>query len=111
MHELVNYGMEGMSRLCDAVVRSARRRVVVGRQAAPWGHKLCRNFKYPLYFLPVPKMGAKSRRDGVIAKCEKSRRAGEDEEREAERESVNIFAAKIRSASLKAFRGCRRRLT
>ena len=23
MHELVNYGMEGMSRLCDAVVRSA----------------------------------------------------------------------------------------
>ena len=23
MHELVNYGMEGMSRLCDAVVRPA----------------------------------------------------------------------------------------
>ena len=23
MHELVNYGMEGTSRLCDAVVRSA----------------------------------------------------------------------------------------
>ena len=23
MHELVNYGMEGMSRLCDAVVPSA----------------------------------------------------------------------------------------
>ena len=44
-------------------------------------------------------MGTTSRRDGVIAKCEKSRRAGEDEEREAERESVNIFAAKIRFAS------------
>ena len=82
-----------------------------GRQAAPWGHKLCRNFKYPLYFLPVPKMGAKSRRDGVIAKCEKSRAPRGEREREREKESVNIFAAKIRSASLKAFRGCRRRLT
>ena len=63
-------------------------------KAAPWGHggTNCVGILSILrYFLPVPKMGTTSRRDGVIAKCEKSR--------QGERESVNIFAAKIRFAS------------
>ena len=67
MHESVNYGMEeGMSRLCDAaVVRSTQRG---GGARQPHGAQTV-----PSYFLPVPKMGTTSRRDGVIAKCEKSR--------------------------------------
>ena len=79
-----------MSRLCDAAAVALRSAVLSG--SSPMGLKLCRNFKYPSYFLPVPKMGTTSRRDGVIAKCEKSRRG------DKERESVNIFAAKIRFA-------------
>ena len=42
MHELVNYGME---RGCHGFVMPSDDRG--GRQGAPWGHKLCRNFKYP----------------------------------------------------------------
>ena len=92
MHESVNYGMEGGARGCRGSVMpppSLSASVLPFCQAAaPWGSNCAGILSIlPSYFLPVPKMGTTSRRDGVIAKCEKSRRG-----RRGERERVSIFS-------------------